>query len=212
MLDANQKNSLDRSLEGSLSINEADQETRGLFATKDLLGPTCMKTLYLGVFVPLLFAYLGSSNVLAPYVEQSQWLVSRMAPVWPALPPQYELVSKIRGAGHAASFGFMCAALWMWPVIILVDLVRKHARLKSKILPVSPAEVGGFIVVAPAGVFFLVLDTTITTSPARFYVDQWGFFYLRQWFLFFGTAFVLATLVYLLGRIILERTWRRPDG
>jgi len=113
-----------------------------------------MKTLYVGVLVPLLFAYLGSSNVLAPHVEQSRWLVSRMATIWPALPPQYELVLKIRGPRHAASFGFMCAALWMWPVIILVMLVWKHLWRTAKILPVLPADIGKFIVVIPFGLFF----------------------------------------------------------
>jgi hypothetical protein len=216
MLDLSKKNPADRSAEGPLSTpsserpNKSGQAAQNPLALKDLLGPTCLKTLYVGVLVPLLFAYLGSSNALTRYIEQAQWLVSKMSPVWPALPPQYELVLKIRGPGHAASFGFMCAVLWMWPIIILVALVRQHLRLKSEIPPVLPADIGKFIVVVPAGVFFLVLDTTTTNSPfARFYVDQWGFFYLRQWFFFFGTAFISAILVYLIGRIILDRTWRQ---
>jgi hypothetical protein len=208
MADVTEKNGVGRFVGGSPSasspdrLNESSQAMQGRLAVKDLLGPTCMRTLCVGVLVPLLFAYLGSSNALAPYIEQSQWLVGRMAPVWPALPPQYDLVLRTRGAGQAASFGFMCAALWIWPVIILVDLARKHARLRSEILPVSPAEIGAFIVLIPAGIFFLVLDTTTTTGPARFYVDRLGFFYFRQWFLFFGTAVVLATFIYLLGRIV----------
>jgi hypothetical protein len=208
MPDVSEKNAVGRFVEGSPSAssserrNEAGLATQSPLALKDLLEPTCLKTLYVGGLVPLLFACLGSSNALAPYIEQSQWLVGRMAPVWPALPPQYELVSRTLGAGQAASFGFMCAALWIWPVIILVDMARKHARLRSAILPVAPAEIGAFIVLIPAGFFFLLLDTTTTTSPARFYVDRLGFFYFRQWFLFLGTAVVLATFVYLLGRII----------
>jgi hypothetical protein len=214
MLDVSEESSLERPAESSASSsdnsNEADQATRGTLALRDLIGPTCMMTLYVGVMVPLLFAYLGSSNLLAPYIEQSHWLVSKMAPIWPALPPQYELVLKVRGPGDAASFGFMCAALWMWPVIILVALVGKHVRRRAEILPVSPAEIGSFIVMTPAGFLLLVLDTTTTTSPlARFRVDQWDFFYLRQWFLFSATAVVVATLVYMVGRIILDRIWLR---
>jgi hypothetical protein len=194
----------------ALPLNEADQATPGALAMKDVTGPVCVRTLYVGVLAPLLFAYLGSSNLLAPYIEQSHWLVARMAPIWPALPPQYELVLKVRGPGQAASFGFMCAALWMWPAIILVGLIWKHVQRSAVILPVSPSEIGSLIVIAPFGFLILVLDTTTTTFPlTRFRVDQWGFFYLRQWFFFFLTAVVLAVLMYLVGRIILDRIWLR---
>jgi hypothetical protein len=217
MADVSEKNGVGRSVEGSPSasssdrLSESGEAVPSPLAVKDLLGPTCMRTLSVGVLVPLLFACLGSSNALAPYIEQSQWLVSKMALVWPALPPQYELVLRTLGPGQAASFGFMCAALWIWPVIILVDLARKHARLRSEILPVTPAEIGAFIVLIPVGFFFLLLDTTTTTSPARFYVDRFGFFYFRQWFLFLGTAVVLATFVYLLARIVSSMAFEGPN-
>jgi hypothetical protein len=152
-----------------------------------------------------LFAYIGSSNVLAPYIKQSQWLVSSMAVIWPSLLAQYELVLEVRGPGHAASYGSMCAALWAWPVICAVAFLREHARRSKEILPISPKEIGQFIVAFP------ILGQTTIKGLFGFYADQRGFFYFRQWFVFGGTALVLGILLYVLGRIILERTWRRTD-
>jgi hypothetical protein len=170
-----------------------------------------MRTLYIGVIVPFLFALLGFSNVLAPYVEQAQLLVARMAPLWPALRPQYQLVLEVRGPGHAASYGFLCAALWTWPVICAVIFLREHFRRKEEILPISRKETGQFCLVLPFNFLLFFLDaTSINTNPlVGFRADQWGFFYVRSWFLFSMTALVLAILVYVIGRVILDRNMRR---
>jgi hypothetical protein len=63
-----------------------------------------------------------------------------------------------------------------------------------------------FLVAFPFAFVFLLTDTTPpNTYPlTRFYPDQWGFFYLRSFFLFFLTALLLAILLYLVGRIILR--------
>ena len=211
-----EKNPLDRPSEGPSSASssdrlvDADRATPRTIAMRDLLGPILMRSVYVGVFVPLLFAYLGSSNVLAPFVGQARSLVSRLAPIWPVLPAQYQRVLEIDGPGHAASYGFMCAALWVWPVICAVASLREHVRRRSEMLPISGQEIGGVIVIFPFAVLALVFDMTKDASPLfGFHVDRWGFFYLRQWLFFSLIAFVLTALIYLVGRIVLERIWRR---
>jgi hypothetical protein len=176
-----------------------------MISTRDLLEPIFMRTFYVGVIAPFLFAYLGSSNVLAPFVEQAQWLVSGLALIWPTLPTQYERVLEVRGVGHAASYGFLCAALWVWPAICAVAFLREHARRRQQVLPISPKEAGQFIVVFPFAILFLLFDQTkIANSLTGFQPDRWGFFYLRQWFVFGLIALVLAVLIYVVGRNILS--------
>lgn len=170
-----------------------------------------MRTVYWGALAPLLFACIGSSNTLASFSDLSQWLTNSMAPFWPALPAQYKLVLEVRGPGHAASYGFMCAALWAWPIICAIGFLTAHAKRRKEILPVSPEEIGKFIVMFPFAVLPLVLGRTTTGGPFGFYADQWGFFYFQQWFVFSLTAFVLGTLLYVVGRIILQRIWLRAD-
>jgi hypothetical protein len=214
MLDVSEKSSLERSAEGSASsserLSEADQALPSTISTRDLIDPIFMRTVYAGVIPALLFAYLGSSNVLAPFNEQSQWLVSGMAPIWPALPAQYELVREVRGTGHAASYGFMCAALWAWPIICAVAFLCAHAKRGKEILPFSRKEIGQFIFVAPLAFLIMVFDQTEALSPLlRFFPDRLNFFYLRQWFFFSLPALVLAIVLYVVGRIVLGRTRRR---
>jgi hypothetical protein len=172
-----------------------------------LIEPIFMRTFYVGVIAPLLFAYLGSSNVLAPFNEQSRWLVSRLAPIWPALSAQYELVLQVRGAGQASSYGFMCAVLWAWPIICSIGFLREHIRRGKNVLPISSKEIGQFIVALPFAFLLLGLDQTRITNPLfGFHADQHGLFYLRQWFLFSLTALVLAIVLYVVGRTVLDRT------
>ena len=215
MADVSEKTPVGR-LQGSPSASsserrdEAGQAPPGTISTRDLIEPIFMRTFYVGVFAPLLFAYLGSSNVLAPFGEQSRWLVSRLSPIWPALSAQYELVLEVRGPGHASSYGLMCAALWTWPVICSIAFFRGHVKCRKEILPISPKEIGQFIVAFPFVFLLLALDQTRITSPLfGFHADQYDLFYLRQWFLFSLTALVLAVVLYVVGRIILKRTWRR---
>jgi hypothetical protein len=195
----------------SLPLDEFDQITPGMISTRDLLEPIFMRTVYAGVIAPLLFAYFGSSNVLAPYIEQSQWLVSRMAPIWPVLPAQYELVLETRGPGHAASYGFMCAALWAWPVICAAAFLWAHGKRRKEILPISPKEIGQFIVVFPFAVLVLVFDRVkIAEGLYGFHADQW-YFYLLQWLMFGLVAIVLAIFIYAIGGIILDRVQSRVN-
>jgi hypothetical protein len=180
-----------------------------MISTRNLLEPIFMRTFYVGVLAPFLFACLGSSNALAQFNEQSQWLVHGMAPIWPALPAQYELVLEVRGQGHAVSYGLMCAALWTWPIICAVAFLRAHTKRRKEILPVSPKEIGQFIVAFPFAFLLMVLGQTTTAGPFGFYADEHGFFYFRQWFVFSVTALVLGILLYVVGRMILDLTWRR---
>jgi hypothetical protein len=182
----------------------------GAISTRDLLEPLFMRTVNVGVFAPLLFAYLGSSNVLVPYIEQSQWLVSRMAPIWPALQAQYELVLNDLGAGHAASYGFLCAVLWTWPVICAATFLWAHEKRRKEILPISTKEIGQFFVVLPFAFAFLVFDQTkVVNLLFGFHADHWGFFYLRQGLVFSLTALVLAILIYAVGRFMINSIGRR---
>ena len=125
----------------------------------------------------------------------------KMATVWPALPPEYALVLRERGAGHAASFGFFCAILWLWPVVLAVSFLRAYVRRRGEIMPVSPKEIGQFAIWLPIAVLIQVFDTTkATNSPYAFYADSFGFFYLRQWLAFSLMAAALGVLVFVVGR------------
>lgn len=185
--------------------------TSGTISTRNLIEPIFLKTIYFGAIVPFLFAYLGSSNVLVAFDAQAQRLVSVLAWIWPVLPIQYELVRQVQGVGQSVSYAFMCAVLWAWPVICAIAYLRGHIKCK-KILPISPKEIGQFVVVLPFAVLVLVFDTTRVASPLfGLQVSHPTVLYLRQWFLFALTVVVLGILLYVLGRIILERTWRRSD-
>jgi hypothetical protein len=190
---------------GKPPLNEAGLAQPGAISTRDLIEPIFMRTVYVGVIAPLLFAYLGSLGALAPYNEESQWLVSKLAPIWPVLPSQYELVLKIRGVGHATSYGFMCATLCVWPLICAAAFLWGHARRGKEILPISPKEIGQFIVAFPFGVLVLVFDRTKVTGMYGFNTGQWSL-YLEQWFVFAITSLIVAILLYMTGRIILDRT------
>jgi hypothetical protein len=191
---------------GQAAIGEAETPSR-MISTRDLLEPIYMKTFYIGVIVPLLFACLGSSGVFASYVGQAHWLINSMASLCPALPPEFELILKIRGPGHAASFGFFSAALWLWPVICAALFLRGYASQMGQILPISAKETVMFIFVLPLALFCLLVDTTISpTFVGRFRADKLGFFYLKSWFLFSLVALVIAIVIYLIGRAIIN--WR----
>src|SRR5438552_19158605 len=184
---------------------ETNQTADGMISTRNLLEPIFMKTVYVGVIAPFLFAYLGARNLLAPFVEQAQWLVSRLASIWPTLPVQYARVLEVLGPGHAASYGFLCVALWIWPAICATGFLIAHASRRQEILPISPKEIGQFIMVFPFAILLLVLDQTRITNPlSGFQPDQWGFFYLRQWFVFGLTALVPSILIYVAGRNVMR--------
>jgi hypothetical protein len=99
----------------------------------------------------------------------------------------------------------MCAALWAWPIICAVAFLWEHAKRGKEILPISPKEIGQFIVAFPFGVLVLVLDRTKVTGMFGFNTGQWSL-YLSQWFLFATTAVIVAIVLYVTGRIILDRT------
>jgi hypothetical protein len=126
------------------------------------------------------------------------------------LPIQYELVRQVQGVGQSASYAFMCAALWAWPIGCAVAFLRGHVKSQKKVLSISPKETGQFFVALPFGVIFFVYDVTKVDSPLfGFPVDHPILLYLRQWFIFGATAIVLGILLYVLGRILPERIWRR---
>src|SRR5579864_5920838 len=205
MMNVSEKKSLDPSVEGKL--NDTDRVTRDPIPAGALIGSIFTKTVYVGAITPFLFAYLGSSSALVSFDAQSQWLVSRLAWIWPVLPIQYELVREVRGVGQSVSYGLMSAALWTWPVICAVAYLRGYVRRQGAVLPLSPQEILGTAVMFPIAVLELIFDPTRVSSPLfGFPVNNTILLYLRQWFLFAAIAFVLGNLFYVLGRIILERS------
>jgi hypothetical protein len=214
MLDVSENSSLDPPAEKYPSVSftggglkDADQMTRGTISTRDLIEPIFAKTVFISLIATFLFAYLGSSNVLAPFDAQAQRLVNVIAWIWPVLPIQYELVRQVQGVGESASYAFMCAALWAWPISCAIAFLRGYVKSQKEILPISRKEIGQFFVALPFGIFFLVFDVTEVASPLfGFQVDRPILLYLRQWFVFGATAIVLGSLLYVLGRILLERT------
>lgn len=193
----------------SLQLDELNGAAApGQISTRDLIEPLIWKCLFAGVICSLLFAYLGSTNTFAPYLAQSDWLVTKLGVIWPALPPQYELVLKVRGPGHAASFGLMCAALWTWPAILAAMMLKKHAGRRSEVLPISTKEILQFMVLVPFVFISLAVDDTRSRTPLNaFYPDSWDFFYLRQFLLFTLVALFFAILIYAIGRLFLN--WLR---
>ncbi|MGY0574374.1 hypothetical protein ACTGJ9_027590 [Bradyrhizobium sp. RDM12] len=90
--------------------------------------------------------------------------MSIIAPIWPVLPTQYEVVLRGLGPGHASSYAFLCATLWIWPFACALGFVRAHLQEKRQVLPVSPKEIGQFILLVPFAAFFLVFDLTKAES------------------------------------------------
>ena len=165
MLDVSENRASDRPPAGE---HGPPQAMLGTISTIDFMTPPFTRTLYVGAIVPFLFAFIGWWNVLAPYSEQAQWVVARMAPIWPALTPQFRVVLETLGPGQAASYGFFCAALWMWPVICAVAVLREHARQRQEILPISRKETGLFIIVFSVSLFPLFYDIL---EHLKFYED-----------------------------------------
>jgi hypothetical protein len=196
-------------VEGKPTVG-SEGSTGGVISTRELIEPIFMKTVLISLIATLLFAYLGSSNILAPFDAQAQRLVSLLSWIWPTLPIQYKLVRQVQGVGQSASNAFMCAALWAWPIGCAVAFLRGHAKSQKKVLSISPKETGQFFVALPIGFIFLVYDVTEVDSPLfGFPVNYPILIYLRQWFVFGATAIVLGSLLYVIGRILLERIWRR---
>ena len=188
---------------------DADQMTCDTISTRGLIEPIFANTVFISLIATILFAYLGSSNVLAPFDVQAQRLVSVLAWIWPVLPIQYELVRQALGVGQSVSYAFMCVALWVWPIGCGVAFLRWHVKSQKKVLPISQKEIGQFFIALPFGFFFFVFDLTTVDSPLfGFQVDRPFLLYMRQWFVFGATAIVLGSLLYVLGRIALERFWR----
>jgi hypothetical protein len=186
--------------------NRADRTAVSMISTRDLLEPIFMRTFYFGVIVPFLFSYLGSSNVLAPLIGQARWVVDGLGLVWPVLSTQFELVQRVRGIGHAASFGFMSGLLWAWPVVFAVVSLREYVKRTKVVSAVSTKERLQFAVVVVVAIVPLVADTTRIASPLYgFHADQYGIFYFRQWYMFSGMAIVLGSLLFAFGRAILAR-------
>lgn len=184
--------------------------TGGVISTRELIEPIFMRTVLISLISTLLFVYLGSSNALAPFDLQAKRLVSLLAWIWPILPIQYELVRQVQGVGQSTSYAFMCAALWAWPIGCAVAFLRGHANSQKKVLSISPKEIGQFLVALPFGLIFLVYDVTeVDSALFGFPVHYPILLYLRQWFVFGATAVVLGSLLYVLGRMLLERIWCR---
>jgi hypothetical protein len=205
-----EKSSLDVSVEGKLAMGP-DGLTGDTISTRDLIEPIFTKAAFISLIAALLFSYLGSSNILVSFDAQSKWLVSVLAWIWPVLPIQYELVRQVQGVGQSVSYAFLCTALWAWPLLYAGACLRKHVRCQKEILPISRKEKVQFFIVFPWGFFFLVYDVTSLAGPFGFPVNHSILLYLRQWFVFGVTAIVLGILLYVLGRILLERIWRRSD-
>jgi hypothetical protein len=72
----------------------------GAISTRELIEPIFAKTVFISLIATFLFAYLGSSNILAPFDAQAQRLVSVLAWIWPVLPTQYGLVRQVQGVGQ----------------------------------------------------------------------------------------------------------------
>ena len=210
-----EKSSLGLSVEENSSTvpnANADHATLRAISTRELIEPILTKAAFISLIAALLFAYLGSSNTLAPFDDQAQRLVGVLAWIWPVLPIQYELVRQVQGIGQSASYAFMCAAFWAWPLICAGASLGKHMKFQKEILPISRKEKVQFFIVFPWGIFFLVYDVTRVDSPLfGFPVNSRILLYLRQWFVFNVTAIVLGILLYVLGRILLERISRRSD-
>src|SRR5579862_9469213 len=88
MMDVDVNNSLHRSAGGYFPVGfrNTDQVAHSAISTRGLIEPIFLKTFYMGVTVPFIFAYLGSSNALASFDAQARWLVGAMGWIWPVLP------------------------------------------------------------------------------------------------------------------------------
>jgi hypothetical protein len=212
MMDTSAKSHTGISVEGgpAVGLRDTDNVARGAISTRELIEPIFTKALFISLAAALLFAYLGSSNTLAPFDAQAQRLVGVLAWIWPVLPIQYELVRQVQGIGQSASYASMSAAFWAWPLICAGVCLRQQMNRQKEILPVSRKEKLQFLIVFPCGIFFLVYDVTrVDSARFGFPVNSPILLYLRQWFVFNLTAIVLGILLYMLGRILLERIWRR---
>jgi hypothetical protein len=158
-----EKTSVGSSVEGKSTavFNDTDHMKNGAISTRELIEPIFTKAAFISLIAALLFAYLGSSNILAPFDAQAQRLVSVLAWIWPVLPIQYELVRQVQGVGQSVSYAFLCTALWAWPLLYAAACLRKHVRCQKEILPISRKEKVQFFIVFPWGFFSLS-----TTSPA----------------------------------------------
>lgn len=190
-------------------LEQIDRSKQEAISTGNFVGAIFTKIFYVGVIAPFLFAYLGKSNVLTSFDVQSRWLVSKVAWVWPVLPVQYELVRQVQGVGQSVSYALMCTVLWAWPVICAIAYLRAHMKCQREILPILPKEIGAIVIVIPIAVLVLVFDVTRIDNPLFGFPVQYGtLLYVRQWFVFAPTAFVLGFLLYVLGRSALW-TWKR---
>jgi hypothetical protein len=204
-MNPSEKNSLGRSA-NAMPNTALSHATPGAISTRELIEPIFTKALFISLIAALVFAYLGSSNTLVPFDAQARRLVSALAWIWPALPIQYELVRQVQGIGQSASYAFMSAAFWAWPLICAGVCLRKQMECQKEILPVSRKEKVQFLIIFPCGFFFLVYDVTKVDSPLfGFPINSAILLYLRQWFVFNLTAIVLGILLYMLGRTVLER-------
>jgi hypothetical protein len=212
MLVVSEKSHIGSSAEGNptVDIKDSDRPGENAISTRELIEPIFTKAAFIWLIAVPLFAYLGSSNVLAPFDTQAQRLVGVLAWIWPTLPRQYELVRQVQGIGQSASYAFMCAALWVWPIACAVAFLREHVRSQKKVLSISLKETAQFFVALPIGLIPFVYDVTEVDSPLfGFPVNYPIFLYLRQWFVFAATAIVLGSLLYMLSRILLKRYLRR---
>jgi len=194
-------------------MSSAD-ETSGAPANEttlaDLVNRAFVRYFGATAIIPLLFVGidLGGHNVIPQ--EFASAIVRRLSFVWPTLLQQYDAISIMRGANHAANYALFVLVLLASIPMAVVYTARRYRREIRHMKMIDERDVL-VLAISLLGAIYILFFDQVKESPKpvfNFSADDLGLYFIRQYALFLGGGWAAVISVF----IVILRSIDSLDG
>jgi hypothetical protein len=186
------------------SGDEIKEASDGKTSLGDLLDIVLRKYFIATAILPVLVVAgdIGGLNIMSP--EFASAVVRDLSSFWPTLLQQYDAVSAVRGASHAANYALFFLVLLATTPIGLVYAGQTYQKKRRQMKETNERDVLALAAFLVGTVFVLFLDD-VEESPKpifNFYVDSMGLYFVRQYALFLSLLLAAIACFIVIMRIV----------
>jgi hypothetical protein len=150
-----------------------------------------------GWIIPVAFIAIKLTRLPSPLsLEIADSIVGVLARAWPAARPQYDEFVRLELFNDAANYSLFYLCLFLLLAYFFQKILRASLAARAR-LRIASVKIMLAIVLCVGILYYAMFWDTVKPRPLpiyNFYIDPFGFYYLRQWALF-SVASVMVLLV-----------------
>jgi hypothetical protein len=148
--------------------------------------------------IPLVFIAIRSSGIEISNGRLSSRLVDLLSFMFPKIAAEHDLIVSVSNASNGFMYLLFYLSLLLFSIFLFLHIIYDFSKVPPGIV-MRPGwtEIKIILLFMPA-VFVEVFDNIVTTNPRPiwdFYIDQYGFYYIRKAALFFGISFIIYVIL-----------------